>query len=609
MTTDNRVSYLNKTFSDFKNNLLNYTKTYFPNNYNDFTDANPGSLFIDLASYVGDVSSFYLDTQVQENFLLYAKEKESLYALSYMLGYRPQVSHAANVSLDIYQLIPSVISGSVNVPNYTYGLVIPQNTNVTSTSTGINFLTTDKVDFTDTANNTVTFVNSNYFLLKRSVTAISAQIKSIILPFSSAQKFQTATIVDDNILQILDATDVSLNKWYEVPYLAQNTVLTTTTNPTSGSDNVPYLVNYQRVPRRYVSRFLSDNTLQLEFGAGLSNSRDNTILPTPDNINLGLVPGISTLTNNYNVASTFFTQEYGLAPSNNIRVRYLTGGGVTSNVASNDLTIIDSAPAYFPSGVSDSIANQVLASVASNNPTAAAGGRGGDEIEEIRNNALYAYQSQLRAVTREDYIVRALSLPSNYGSIAKVYVTQDMAREALSTPTVSNTTYNNPLSLDMYILGYNSSKQLTIASNTLKSNLVTYLNQYRMVTDAINIKDAYYINIGINFDIKIQRGYSSSTVITNCITALQSFFNINNWAINQPIIISDVVSTLLQINGVQSVVKIDIVNKQDNTGTTYSQYAYDIAGATKQDTIYPSLDPSIFEVRYPNTDIQGRVVI
>jgi hypothetical protein len=609
MTTDNRVSYLNKTFSDFKNNLLNYTKTYFPNNYNDFTDANPGSLFIDLASYVGDVSSFYLDTQVQENFLLYAKEKESLYALSYMLGYRPQVSHAANVSLDIYQLIPSVLSGSVNIPNYTYGLVIPQNTDITSTSTGINFLTTAKVDFTDATNNTVTFVNSNYFLLKRSVTAISAQIKSINLPFSSAQKFQTATIVDDNILQILDASDTSANKWYEVPYLAQNTVLTTTTNSTSGSDGVPYLVNYQKVPRRYVSRFLSDNTLQLEFGAGLSNSKDNTILPTPDNINLGLVPGISTLTNNFNVASTFFTQEYGIAPSSTIRVRYLTGGGVTSNVASNDLTIIDSTSAYFPSGVSDSIANQVLASIASNNPTAAAGGRGGDEIEEIRNNALYAYQSQLRAVTREDYIVRALSLPSNYGSIAKVYVTQDMAREALSTPTVSNTTYNNPLSLDMYILGYNSNKQLTIASNTLKSNLVTYLNQYRMVTDAINIKDAYYINIGINFDIKIQRGYSSSTVITNCITALQSFFNINNWAINQPIIISDVVSTLLQINGVQSVVKIDIVNKQDNTGTTYSQYAYDIAGATKQDTIYPSLDPSIFEVRYPNTDIQGRVVI
>jgi len=609
MTTDNRVSYLNKTFSDFKNNLLNYAKTYFPNSYNDFSDANPGAIFIDLASYVGDVSSFYLDTQVQENFLLYAKEKESLYALSYMLGYRPQVSHAANVSVDIYQLIPSIASGSASVPNYTYGLIIPQNTTVTSTSTGTKFLTTAKVDFTDVVNNTVTFVNPNYFLLKRSVTAISAQINSTTLNFNSPQKFQTATITDNNILQILDATDASSNSWYEVPYLAQNTILSTTSNPTSGSDGVPYILNYQRIPRRYVSRFLTDNTLQLEFGAGLTNTTDTTILPTPDNINLGLVPGISTLTNNYNVASTFFTQEYGLAPNSNITIRYLTGGGITSNVPSNDLTIIDNTTAYFPSGINNSISAQVIASVASNNVLAAAGGRGGDEVEEIRNNALYAYQSQLRAVTREDYIVRALSLPSNYGSIAKVYVTQEMAREVLATPTVSSTTFRNPLALDMYILGYNSNKQLTTASTTLKTNLASYINQYRMVTDAINIKDAYYINIAVNFDIRIQRGYNNSTIVTNCITALKNFFNITNWAINQPIILADITSLLLQIRGVQSVVKLDIVNKQDNTGITYSQYAYDIAGATKQGNIYPSLDPSIFEVRYPNTDIQGRVVI
>jgi hypothetical protein len=609
MTTDNRVSYLNKTFSDFKNNLLNYAKTYFPNSYNDFSDANPGAIFIDLASYVGDVSSFYLDTQVQENFLLYAKEKESLYALSYMLGYRPQVSHAANVSVDIYQLIPSIASGSASVPNYTYGLIIPQNTTVTSTSTGTKFLTTAKVDFTDVVNNTVTFVNPNYFLLKRSVTAISAQINSTTLNFNSPQKFQTATITDNNILQILDATDASSNSWYEVPYLAQNTILSTTSNPTSGSDGVPYILNYQRIPRRYVSRFLTDSTLQLEFGAGLTNTADTTILPTPDNINLGLVPGISTLTNNYNVASTFFTQEYGLAPNSNITIRYLTGGGITSNVPSNDLTIIDNTIAYFPSGINNSISAQVIASVASNNVLAAAGGRGGDEIEEIRNNALYAYQSQLRAVTREDYIVRALSLPSNYGSIAKVYVTQEMAREVLTTPTVSSTTFRNPLALDMYILGYNSNKQLTTASTTLKTNLASYINQYRMVTDAINIKDAYYINIAVNFDIRIQRGYNNSTIVTNCITALKNFFDITNWAINQPIILADITSLLLQIRGVQSVVKLDIVNKQDNTGITYSQYAYDIEGATKQGNIYPSLDPSIFEVRYPNTDIQGRVVI
>jgi hypothetical protein len=609
--TDNRVSYLNKTFSDFKTNLLNYAQTYFPNNYNDFSDANPGALFIELASYVGDVSSFYLDTQIQETFLTYAKERENLIALSYMLGYRPQVSHASNVLVDIYQLIPSTTVAGQSVPNYTYALVVPQNTTLTSASTGTNFLTTTKVDFTDVANNIVTFVNSDYFLLQRTVTAISAQINSIVLPFSTPQKFQVASITDNNILQILDAVDANNNNWYEVPYLAQSTVLSTVANPNSGSDGVPYLVNYQRVPRRFVTRFLSDDTLQLEFGAGLTNSSDTTILPTPDNINFGLVPGISTLNTNYNVASTFFTQEYGLAPSSNITVRYLTGGGVTSNVASNDITIISNTGAYFPSNINNSMSAQVLASLASNNPAPAAGGRGADEVEEMRNNALYAFQSQLRAVTREDYIVRALSLPSNYGSIAKVYVTQEITSNNIAQPTVSslNANASNPLALDMFILGYNSNKQLVTASTSLKNNLATYINQYRMVTDAINIKDAFYINIGINFDIRVQRGYNNNDVLTSCITNLQTFFNINNWSINQPIIISDIMSTLLQVVGVQAVVDINITNNYDSTNTTYSQYAYDIAGATRDGHIYPSLDPSIFEVRYPNNDIQGRVVI
>jgi hypothetical protein len=129
-----------------------------------------------------------------------------------------------------------------------------------------------------------------------------------------------------------------------------------------------------------------------------------------------------------------------------------------------------------------------------------------------------------------------------------------------------------------------------------------------MVTDAINIKDAFYINIGINFDIIVLSGYNNQDIITNCITALQNYFNIEKWQINQPIIISDIYSTLLTVKGVQSVVKVEIINKQDDTGVNYSQYGYDIPGATRNNNIYPSLDPSIFEIRYPNTDIQGRVV-
>ena len=605
---DKNISYLNKTFSDFKANILKYAKTYFPTSYNDFSEANPGNMFIEMASYVGDVTSFYVDSQVQENFLLYAKEKANLYALSYMLGYRPKVSYAANTMVDIYQLIPG-ISISTWEPNfYQYGVVIPENTILTSPN-GVKFLTVDRVDFTDSKNTEVTYVDDVYFLLKKSVRAISAEIKTTTLNFSTPSKFSIANINDNNILQIIDATDSNGNKWYEVPYLAQSAIFDKIENPSYNitTNPVPYLVQLRRVPRRFVSRFLSNDTLQLEFGAGMFDTADTTILPNPDNIQLGLVPGISTLYNEFNKTTPFFTQEYGLAPDNDITITYLVGGGISANSPINTITTIDKSGISFPNG-GGALNNDILNSIAVTNPIPASGGRNGDQVEEIRNNALNAYQSQLRAVTREDYMVRALSLPSDYGSIAKVYVTQDTAKDILSTPTVTTTSEFNPLAIDMYILGYNSDKKITISSTTLKENLAIYINQFRMVTDAINIKDAFYINIGINFDISIKSGFNNNDVITNCLSLLKEYFNIEKWNINQPINLSDISSQILQVKGVQSLVKLEVVNKQDSTGNTYSEYAYDIHGATRQGNIYPSLDPCIFEVRYPDIDIQGRVV-
>ena len=606
---DKNISYLNKGFTDFKAILQQYAKTYFPTTYNDFSEATPGNLFIEMSSYVGDVMSFYLDTQTQENFLLYAKEKENLYAMAYIMGYRPKASYASNTTVDIYQLVPSAISGGISYPDFnTYGLIIPTNTSITSNSTGTKFITTQQVDFTDTGSTEITFIDSNYFLFKKSVSAISAEILTTTITPTANQKFTTVNITDTNILQILQITGSDGNTWYEVPYLAQSTIFQKIANPSYSTDQVPYLLQLQRVPRRFVSRILSDNTLQLEFGAGLSQDKtDSQIIPTPDNIQLGLVPGISLLTNNYNEASVMFTQEYGLVPSGDLNVRYLVGGGITSNVPSNDLTIIDVAGIYFKNGnPGGALAATILDSVVSTNPSPSVGGKNGDTIEEIRQNALYSYSSQLRAVTKNDYIVRSLSMPSDYGTVSKAYISQEI--NSNPQQTISYNPTNNTLALDLYILSYNNDKKLTTASTTLKENLVTYLNEYRMVTDAINIKDAFYINIGINFDITILSGFSNKEVLTNCINILQDYFNIDKWQINQPIILSDIESRLLQIKGVQSIVKLDITNKQDSTNNTYSQYGYDIAGATKNNIIYPSMDPAIFEVRYPNTDIQGRVI-
>ena len=159
----------------------------------------------------------------------------------------------------------------------------------------------------------------------------------------------------------------------------------------------------------------------------------------------------------------------------------------------------------------------------------------------------------------------------------------------------------------MYVLGLNSNGTLEVPSPSLMKNIQSYIFEYRMMTDSVNIKPAYIVNIGCNFDVICRPNYNGQDVIARSLIALQDYFNIGNWQINQPIILGDVYSLLDQVEGIQTVKKVEIVNKSGEVDG-YSKYSYDISAATLNNVIYPSLDPSIFEVRYPTSDIQGRVV-
>jgi hypothetical protein len=189
-------------------------------------------------------------------------------------------------------------------------------------------------------------------------------------------------------------------------------------------------------------------------------------------------------------------------------------------------------------------------------------------------------------------------MPSDYGAISKAYIEQ---------PKLTDNQVSTIETLNLYVLSLNVQGQLDYASTTLKNNLRTYMSQYRMIGDNIEIRDAFIINIGVDFEIIVLPEYNNNEVLLACVTALQSYFDISKWQINQPILLRDLYILLDRISGVQSVKNISISNK---AGTTlgYSQYAYDVTGATQNQVIYPSLDPSIFEIRYPNTDIKGKVV-
>ena len=367
------------------------------------------------------------------------------------------------------------------------------------------------------------------------------------------------------------------------------------------SGDTPYLLQLKQVQRRFTTRFLNSTTLQLQFGAGTSADTDEEILPNPDNVGLGLPFEIDKLTTAYAPSNFIFTKTYGIAPSNTtLTVRYLTGGGVGANSPANTITNITlGTPTFINSNLNPTTANYILETLAVNNLVAADGGGDGDTTEEIRQNASANYATQLRNVTQDDYLVRALSMPSKFGVIAKAYIEPTKAQSVSSGQAASI--------LDLYVLSFDVNNKLRTASQALKQNLSTYLSQYRMVNDSISIKDAFIINIGVNFDIIVLPNYNSNEVLTKSILALQDFFAIKNWQINEPIILRDLYAVLDNIEGVQTVKNITISNKVGvNLG--YSEYAYDIAGATLNGTVYPSLDPMIFEVKYLNQDIQGRVV-
>jgi len=585
------VKYTDRDFNSLKKQLVEFSKNYFPDTYNDFSPTSPGTMYMEMAAYVGDVLSYYQDIQYQESLLQYAQEPANLFSLAYMMGYNPKMTTAAQVELDVYQQV-SATSGR---PNWTEAVTLTGGTQLESQAAGsTRFYVEDSIDFNYSSSFSPTEVTVysqdstgavNSFLLKKKVKAISGEVETKTFSVGSAQRFLTLALEDSNIIGILKIEDSEGNEWTEVPYLAQGTIFV------EDNTTTPATMKLQKTPRRFVTRFTSKGTLQLQFGSGVSTQEDTVITPNPSNVGLGTHYGASKLDVAYDPSNFMYTQEYGLAPANTtLTVTYLSGGGIASNVPNNTIRKIVSLTGASPSDVSFT------------NPKAATGGKDADTAEEIRQNSAKAYREQLRAVTNEDYVVRSLSMPAKFGSIAKAFAAQDQLTK--NTNNTDSILEANPLGVSLYILGYDNEGKLSNVGNLIKKNLQTYLSQYKMITDSINLRDAFIVNIGIVFEIVIRPNEVAREVLLRCNNALRDHFKTTRWNINQSINLSEVYTLLDKVSGVQTVKNIDITNK---AGGNYSQFSYDIKGATRDGVVYPSYDPCMFEIKFPETDIIGRV--
>ena len=624
METKKDISYLGKDFGQFKQNLIDFTKQYFPQSYTDFNESSPGSIFLEMASYVGDVLSYYADTNLKESFLNQATEKSNVYDIARTLGYKVKNVVPASVKLDVFQLVPAIGTG-INVrPDYNYALNIRPGFQVKQENGPSIFRTIESIDFSfsssyNTSDVTVyetdaTTMLPTYYLIRKQVGAVSGEVKTATFNFTTPIPYDKIVLSDNNIMDIISIEESDGDNWYEVPYLAQDTIFEAVPNIMENDpdlfqyrSSVSSLLKLKKTAKRYITRLRSDNKLEIQFGAGISDQNDEEIVPNPTNVGAGLAGFQGNLDISIDPSNFMYTRAYGQAPANTtLTVTYTVGNGITDNVDANVLKNIQRID-YIEnvnSTTSVSLTNFIKTTLSVTNPEPARGAKTIDSVNDIKNNAMANFGTQNRLVTAADYIIRSYSMPSKFGSIAKAYIISD---DQVSQQQLQSTQIANPLAMNLYVLGYNSSKQLTELNLAIKENLKTYLNEYRMLTDAVNIRNAFIINIGIDFKITVLPNYNSNDVLLRCISALKTLFDIDKWQINQPIIKSDLMNVLGNVKGVQSVLSAQLTNLYDST-KGYSGNVYDLVTAERKGIIYPSLDPSIFEVKFPDNDIKGKSV-
>ena len=641
-----QVNYLNKDFSDFRDNLIEFAKVYFPNTYNDFNESSPGMMFIEMAAYVGDVLSYYIDSQFRESLLAYAEEKRNVYNVAQSFGYKPKVTSPSSAVLDVFQIVPSLN----DKPDYRYATNIKAGMTLKSSTTSTTFRSIEDVNFNfsssyspreDTIFEKDGTIPTKH-LLKKKVRVESGTIVSETFTFTSAEKYSQVKLSNPNIIEIISVTDSDNNKWYEVDSLARDTIYedmenNSTNDPTSviNRDTAPYILKLKKTSRRFTIYIDEKDKTILRFGAGISDNPDEEIIPNPDMVGSNLPGSPNFLTKAFDPSNFLKTKAFGLAPSNTtLTVKYAHGGGIGDNASANSITEITSVSHDIQSALlSSTLVQNAKDSLAVANPKPAIGGAAGQSIREVRESALAYYQTQQRAVTKEDYIVRTYSLPPKYGNIAKAYLVQDdqlnesmglehqektiQAEDVGKSIKSISVRIPNPLAMNLYTLGYNSNKKLEPLNQTVKENLKTYLSQYRLATDAINIKDAYVINIAVNFAILTKTGFNKNDVLLRCVATVKDFFDIDRWQIGQPIVLSDIAYELSLVDGVASIVAPKennpnnlpiLVENKYKTTDGYSGNFYDISSGLIEGVLYPALDPSIFEIKYPNADIKGKVL-
>ena len=600
------ISYTNKDFTSLRSDLERHMLTHFSDNIIDFSDSSLGGLFLDLGAYVGDVMSYYLDHQFNENSIENAIEPENLERLIRESGVDIPGASPAFSEVKIRIVVNSELNNQGLYQPKEIDLPVINSGTIFTSPEGIDFTLLEDVDFSQKNEEGLLIAEKNVGLTRNNNpvnyvltrTGVVSSSKTKVETFAIEDRlipFRTISLSQKNVNEIVSVIDSQGDQYYEVDTLSQDTVFLYYENTSYDSDLVNYRMELQHAPKRFVKVNSRNSGLTtLRFGSGNEDSFDEDIIPDPSEHAIKMYGDRETL-NSVTIDPNSFleTQTLGISPKNTtLTVTYKYDGGLSHNVSAGSINSVKTLFTTFKTGTSPSSISSVRSSLTVTNLRRASGGEDEPSLEELRNIAIFNRNSQNRIVTREDLIARVYSMPANFGRVYRVAVSDNP---------------NNPIGAQIFVISRKSRGYLTTSSDTLKKNLVKYLNKFRIVSDSIDILDAAILNFGINFSITIEKGYVGQVVVNAVTAKLRDYFDIKKNQINKPIVEGEIRNLILNVPGVVSE-EIQIVSKSGLLdGNSYSGNSFSPANSRDRGFIFPPVG-GIFELKYPNEDINGSII-
>ena len=596
-------NYVAKDFDAFRGELLRYARTYFGDKIQDFSEPSLGGLLLDMAASVSDSMSFYMDHQFREMSWSTAVEPSNIVRMIKEAGIKPRGASPSVATVTMFVEVPVKVVLGEYVPDESTLPRVKQNTQLISSS-GISFSLAEDVDFAEKdrsgllrAKYVIGEVDSSgnptTFLMKRDVSCVSGKVVSESFNVSSdPTPFFTLSLSNTDVNEILNVVDKSGYEYHEVQSLSQDTVFKTFPNMSTDSEEVPRSIEVIPAPRRFVNSTDPQTRITtLQFGGGNALTLEDDSIPDPETLALPLYGNTTLSRFSIDPNALLQTKTLGILPNNTtLTVTYRFGGGISHNVAARSIRGISSLLIEFPDACPASIASSVRASLDLRNDSLAAGGDSAPTIEDLRAQIPVARSQQDRIVTKEDLISRVYTLPTKLGRVFRAAVRPSP---------------DNPLASQLFIGSKDSNGFLTTSPDTLKKNLRVYLNEFRLISDAVDILDARVINFRVKFSVFINPNANKPTTLQAVISRINEIMNVKNFQIDQPIMLSDIQNVIINTPGVLTLVDLKIENLSGPIqNRSYSNVTHNVKQYTRRGIVYGP-PGSIFELRYPQYDIMG----